>query len=318
MPEPIPISVGDGEMQKRFIESHSAFIQEFRNVEALKNRILDLTVEQYNQTSSGEEGPLSHDSPEFESNLAQVVVYSLAKAAFEDFGELLILAGNGMGFGATKALRSLYERVVTAAFIANDPREATIFVEQDAIDLYKLRQRLFDVAPHLKDDFTPEQVQALDDRYKQSRARAKSEICNKCGQPKNDDAWARVGLDKRAEAVDKAIGTDFAALYAFCYLVPTYHAHAKASGLQMRLEQTDTGWNDKNSSENEAHGAVMRGHCLLLKLFKQQNAYSNLGLGDDIRARWDAFETIWGVSDCKGKPEEPTSDPKKIDAASPP
>jgi hypothetical protein len=95
---------------------------------------------------------------------------------------------------------------VTAAFLGNKLSEAAIFVEQDAIDLYKLRQRLFDIAPGLKADFTPEDIQALDDRYQQSRARAKSEICTKCGQPKNDDAWARVALDRRAEAVDKATG----------------------------------------------------------------------------------------------------------------
>ncbi len=302
MPQPIPAGVGDAEMQRRFIELHGPFIQEFRNVETFEKRISDLTIERYNQIPSSGAVSLAHNTPEFEARLAHLVLHSLAKAAFEDFGELLVLAGNGLGFGATKILRSLYERVVMAAFLGNKPSEAAIFVEQDAIDLHKLRQRLFDIAPELKADFTPEDIQALDDRYQQSRARAKSEICTKCGQPKNDDAWARVALDKRAEAVDKAAGTDFVALYAFCYLVPTYHAHAKASGLQMRLEMTDTGWSDKKSSENEAHAAVMRGHCLLLKLFKQRNEYFNLGLQDEIRARWDAFDAVWGVGDCQGKP----------------
>ena len=302
MSQLIVSSVGDSQMQKRFIESHGPFIEEFRNVEALKNRIFDLTIEKYNQIPRTSDGPLAHDTPEFETRLAHIVVNSLAKAAFEDFGELLILAGNGLGFGATKTLRSVYERAVTAAYIGSKPSEAAIFVEQDAIDMHKLRQRLFEIAPELKVDFTPEDLKALEDRYQQSRAKAKTETCKHCGQPTNDDAWARVGLDKRAEAVDKAMGTDFLTLYAFCYLVPTYHIHAKASGLQMRLEKTDAGWNDKNSSEHEAHGAVMRGHCLLLKLFKQQNDYFKLNLEDDIRARWDAFNAIWGAPDCKGKP----------------
>jgi Family of unknown function (DUF5677) len=303
MPELKPSGVGDGEMQKRFIEAHGPFIREFRNIEALKNRIIELIIERYNKTVEPGSEPLSHDTPEYGARLADMVLYSLLKAAFEDFGELLILAGNGLGFGATKILRSLYERAVMSAFIGNAPAEAVMFVEQDAIDLHKLRERLFSIAPQLKDDFTPEQIQALDDRYEHSKARAKAELCTKCGQPKSDDAWARVALDKRAEAVDKATGTDFVALYSFCYLVPTYHAHAKASGLQMRLEKTDTGWSDKNSSEREADGAVMRGHCLLLKMFKQQNAYFNLGLDGEVRARWDAFDAIWGVPDCQGKPE---------------
>jgi uncharacterized protein DUF5677 len=297
-----PTCVGDAEMQRRFIETHGLFIQEFRNIEALKNRAVDLVIEQYNKTLRPGSQLLAHDAPEFVSRLADIVLYSLLKAAFEDFGELLILAGNGLGFGATKALRSIYERAVMSAFIGNTPAEAVMFVEQDALDLYKLRERLFIAAPELRADFTPEQIQALDERYNNSKAKAKSEECPKCHQPKNDDAWARVALDKRAEAVDRATGTDFLALYAFCYLVPTYHIHAKASGLQMRLEKTDAEWNDKDSSEREASGAVMRGHCLLLKMFKQQNSYFNLSLDNEVRARWDAFDAIWKVPDCRGKP----------------
>jgi hypothetical protein len=133
-----PTSIGDTEMQRRFIEAHGLFIQEFRNIEALKNRIIDLVIERYNKTLSPGSEPLSHDTPEFVSRLADIVLYSLLKAAFEDFGELLILAGNGLGFGATKALRSLYERAVMSAFLGNTPAEAVRFVEQDALDLHKL------------------------------------------------------------------------------------------------------------------------------------------------------------------------------------
>lgn len=155
MPQPIASNVGESEMQKRFIESYGPFIQEFRNIEELKNRIFDLAIEKYNQIPRTSDGPLAHDTPEFQTRLAHIVINSLARAAFEDFGELLILAGNGLGFGATKTLRSLYERTVTAAYIGTKPSEAEIFVEQDAIDMHKLRQRLFEIAQNSKPTSPP-------------------------------------------------------------------------------------------------------------------------------------------------------------------
>ena len=40
--------------------------------------------------------------------MAEPVVFYLGRAAADDFGELLILCGNGRGIGAYKILRGMY------------------------------------------------------------------------------------------------------------------------------------------------------------------------------------------------------------------
>lgn len=50
-------------------------------------------------------------------------------------------------------------------------------------------------------------------------------------------------------------------------------------------------------SEHEASDAVMRGHILVLRLFKLLNRYFELGLDAEVAARRDSFSKIWGFQD---------------------
>jgi hypothetical protein len=74
-------------------------------------------------------------------------VLSLERAIFDDFGELLILAGNGHGIGAKKVLRSMYERLVRAMFMAKFPAEAKIFLAHSDIEKGKALNRAIATVP---------------------------------------------------------------------------------------------------------------------------------------------------------------------------
>jgi hypothetical protein len=58
---------------------------------------------------------------------ADETVFFLTSLVFEDFTEVWLMAGNGLGTGALKALRGMYERAVTAAYISQYPDEAKSF-----------------------------------------------------------------------------------------------------------------------------------------------------------------------------------------------
>ena len=58
---------------------------------------------------------------------ADRVVFFLGRLCVEDFMGVLLLCGNGYGVGGLKLLRGLYERAVTAGYIAKNPNEAKIF-----------------------------------------------------------------------------------------------------------------------------------------------------------------------------------------------
>lgn len=69
---------------------------------------------------------------------AERVVFHLSNLCKEDFMEILLLAGNGYGIGAEKLLRGLYERAVTARYIAMNPDKADDFVDFGRINMFKL------------------------------------------------------------------------------------------------------------------------------------------------------------------------------------
>jgi hypothetical protein len=100
-----------------------------------------------------------------------------------------------------------------------------------------------------------------------------------------------------AAKVDASCGTDLAKLYASYYLMPTYHAHPTAYGLESRLQTGDEGLAFKELSEHEATDTVMRGHILVLRLLRLFNGYFQLGLDGDVGARRDAFAKIWGFQE---------------------
>ena len=228
----IPIGVGDANVQKRFIESHIAFLDEFPALEALNYESFRLSDEkcypESQSTTAGVEPP--------DEELAQKVVLSLERAIFDDFGELLILAGNGHGIGAKKVLRSMYERLVTAMFMAKFPAEAKIFLAHSDIEKGKALNRAIATVPEsVNRDFMPEQITRILDAKKAAEAKKKVEYCKACSQPKTDEAWTRVDLD----AMARKVGNDLLKLYGQYYLVPTLLTHATPFGLDIRFRKTE-------------------------------------------------------------------------------
>lgn len=133
----LPIGIGDREAQQRFIDRHEAFLREYRYLNDLTKRIFQRTLEDPDQREVERLLLLPEEAPEvtaFENRMAaDRVVFYLGRVAVEDFVEIVVLSGNGLGFGAYKILRGMYERVVTAMYIAKHPAEARVFVESSAI-----------------------------------------------------------------------------------------------------------------------------------------------------------------------------------------
>jgi len=294
----IPVIVGDGEAQKRFITTHEAFLREFPEIQALFGKMIHLTLARYNEKRDSEKaGSEQQDQKCTDLRLAQIIVFYLWRTAFDDYGDLLILAGNGRGIGAKKLLRGMYEHLVTAAFIAQNPAEAKAFNDHAAVEKGKIWNRLVEIDPSIRDESTPEEIQGIEDRFRKAQAQVKSELCNKCGQPVTQEAWTRASVDTMAAKVDAISGTDLAKLYASYYLMPTYHAHPTAYGLESRLQTTDDGLAFKELSEHEATDTVMRAHILILRLFKLFNGYFQLGLDGEVGVRRDSFAEIWGFQE---------------------
>src|SRR5579872_4928006 len=179
-------------------------------------------------------------------------------------------------------------------YIAKKPSEAKLFMDQSAIERGKIINRYREVVPaKLAEDFTPEELEEIQKRFTEANARRKLNFCKACGQPKNQEAWTRVSLDTMAKEVSQQL---FDA-YTTCYLQPTLLSHATPTGLDLRVRITEGGWEYKLLSEPEAHGAVMRGHFLMLGVMSHLNAYFDIKRDEDVKNRFEAFDPIWKEED---------------------
>jgi hypothetical protein len=303
----LPIGIGDGEAQKRFLSQNAAFLAECAKLYALLEKVFIrslVSARAEHQIEEIAEGLQLSEAEEIavqNRRMAEVVVFYLGRAAADDLGEVLILAGNGRGIGAYKILRGMYERIVTAAFIAKNPSEARIFLSHSFIEREKLWNRLKEILPGIKDERTPEQIKEFEDECKEAKAKLKASICNKCKQPIAQEQWTRVSLDTMAEQADANLGVS----YAYCYLLPTFHSHATAFGLESRMRKTETGYSFKETSEPEAQKAILCAHGLILRLLKFQNNYFALGLDAEIDSGWNEFPKIWKSESSEEPPVSP-------------
>jgi hypothetical protein len=274
--------VGDAQIHRAFLQSHVAFLIEFQEVQKLAAKLFDLAMDKYNND-------VETDTT---NRLAQIYVYYLCKATFDAFYDVFVLAGNCRGFAAKMMLRSMYEHLVEAHYLASKPEEAKLFNDHSAIEKWKVWMRAVEVIPQLKETVPAEDVARLEEMQK--KARRNVEHCKKCGQPVTDEAWTRVSLDTKAKQVDEATGTSLLNLYGPCYQTPTAVMHATPLGLEMRLKETAGGNHIYNEMpETVAHDSLLRAHGLVLRLFKHLNGYFALGLDGDVESRWLAFPKIW-------------------------
>ena len=292
MAEPLPI-VGDPGIHKRFLDAHVPFLQEFPAIQNLADKIWTKTLERYNQPGETE---LQGEELEKDAaiRLAQIIVFFLARTAFDAFYDVFILAGNCRGYAAKMMLRVMYEHLVTASFIAVNPEEAKQFDAHASIQKWKVWTRTLDVLPEVKDLVAAEEITKLDEQQQRARAQLKSEVCKRCGQPVTQAAWTRVDAATMAEQVDAATGARLARLYATCYLMPTALMHPTPFGLEARLMRTE---NDKlvfnDMPESVAHDSLLRAHGLVLRLFGFVNNYFQLGLDAEVEGGWATFPKIW-------------------------
>jgi hypothetical protein len=301
--------VGDPSIHKAFLDSHVPFLREFSELQKLANRVWVTALQRYNQPLETE--PQEEEVAKLSGlRLAQIIVFYLARASFDGLYDVFILVGNGRGFAAKMMLRVMYEHLVTASFIAANPEEAKRFDNHASIEKWKLWTRTLKVLPQVEDTVPAEEIAKLDQLQQQARTQLKSEICNKCGQPKTQAAWTRVAVDTMAEQVDTATGSSLANLYAPCYLMPTALMHPTPFGLESRLESTETDLIYKELPEHEGHDALLRGHGIALRLLKLMNCYFDLGFDTELDARWEAFPKIWGGA-LVDPPPVPEQEPQK-------
>src|ERR1039458_5861773 len=137
-------------------------------------------------------------------------------------------------FRSYKIVRGMYERTVTAMYLAKHPSEARVFVESSAVMKRNYLGRLKAV-PEMKDRVSDEVMQKVEDNAAAVLAKRRLSTCSKCHQPITKEAWTRVSMDVMAKEVDPFLGLH----YHEFYLETTAQTHPNMFGVERRLRSEE-------------------------------------------------------------------------------
>jgi hypothetical protein len=191
---------------------------------------------------------------------ADRAIHFLGRLCIEDFMELLCLAANGYGIGAMKLLRGLYERVVTAAYLAKNPDEADLFLDFRFVSRHKALQAYVQGG-------TPRQewidaAEKAKKAYEAIKSKYEVDDCKKCGTKRINHTWSKLDF------VSMAKTTDLGRLLAHGYYEPLNHAHgtAEAVMLRLKLSPSEQILFESGAQPNDADRALMVAHAVLVEM----------------------------------------------------
>jgi uncharacterized protein DUF5677 len=169
---------------EHFSEAHKLFFERFPNLQAA----LNIAFIRVGETSE----------------LVDRVVFFGGRLCAEEFMEILLLCGNGYGFGALKLLRGMYERCVTAWYLHFHPEETENFFDFYHVSQYKLAQAIKDTMG--EDALPTEKFEELKLKRDEVRARFMVTLCPKCGTQRENFTWSKldfVSMAREAGTISK-------------------------------------------------------------------------------------------------------------------
>jgi len=223
---------------------------------------------------------------------ADALVFLSGSVVHEDFTEVWVLAGNGLGAGALKIVRGMYERTVTAAYISKFPDEARRFWDYGAI----AHRRLIN---HAKEIYGTEQlgrvlgadhIANVNTAYQAVAKDFRETVCATCKTDKEMFSWSKLSLP----AMAKKAGYGLEYCYYNGYAWPTQQVHSTVLAITSRMNLPGNGaYFTRDAEQAQAALAAMMGHLLMLKMLRVQDSYFSLGLESEIKEREAECKVAW-------------------------
>lgn len=219
------------------------------------------------------------------------IIYGLGRVCTEDFEQALNLCGNGFGIGAMQILRGMYERQVTAAYLATHQDEVDDFVNYHHVQLRRAVNHLRELYRRDREIFNrlvpEEEVSRIEASFEALPNKFK-ERCETCRKPLMM-AWTPLGTP----ALARHGGQGLDQLYYYQYFRPTEFTHSTFRSVEARVANRPDGSFSFESDGQQSHvrEALVGIHNLLLNVFDLQNKHFQLGLDTELdQCRRDYLE----------------------------
>jgi Family of unknown function (DUF5677) len=221
------------------------------------------------------------------------VVFGLGIICAEDFQQAFVLCANGFGIGALQIVRGMYERQVTAAYLAKFPDEVDKFLAYHHVHRHK------DLI-HLKEMYGQERVNEMVPPARQAEIQGSYESvrddfmttkCEVCKTKRPMLSWTKYDTGILAKKGDQ----DLAASYYVNYYRPTLLSHSTVTSLMARLIDEGRGnlAFDVEGQRKHVTEALLCAHTLVINVVDLQNKHFKLGMNDEVEARFTEYIECW-------------------------
>jgi len=255
------VEFGNPEEREKFINGHERF---FERVGTLYEAITTTSIK---------------TNVVLEKN--EIVMDVLGALCVEDYNEILLLVGNGYGYGALRTLRSMFEKLVTARYLEIHPDDVYPFWDYHVVKVHKLQ--LDDVLKKLDPDG------AKLDQFKVPRTGG--------GRKRLQPSWTKIDFVSMANEV----GLGEYVKYAYHFTLE--FAHPSVTAVLSLLDEIDGQLTilENGPQPKLAEVALMLAHYFLLDVLRLQIDHYKTGNEAILQQCVDDYRYIWGQ-------ERPTTD----------
>ncbi|HLW70546.1 MAG TPA: DUF5677 domain-containing protein [Candidatus Binataceae bacterium] len=267
-------SFGSATEQAYFAETHRPFLERFSSLKAALE--------------------IAFVRKETAKCRIDVIIFYLGRLCVEDFMEVLLLCANGYGVGATKLLRGMYERLVTARYLCIHPAEIDNFLDFHWVDQYRLAQAIEKVFP----EGTLDNAKLTDLKSRRDAALPRFMVtdCKKCGTKRPNYTWSKLDFVSMARATGPTGDRIVEAYY-----LPTQRAHSTVAAVLKRLTEKEGGSLisfDSGAQRKDASTALITAHNLIINVLDLQKDHFKLSTLDaPLQKCLQDFQEIWTRTD---------------------
>lgn len=219
---------------------------------------------------------------------AAAVIFYIGNRCEDDFQEIMLLAANGFGWGATAHLRGMYERAVIASYLLEHPTEVNDFIDFDFVQRWKAAQaikRALNIDAEKDEEFAK-----LKEDFDSVRERFLVPDCDKCGTTRLNHTWSKLDFVSMAGKVS------LKDLIVPAYYIPLSQGHGTFASAGARLSQSENGalFVDTTIGMAEADRSFQLAHLLLIGIISIQHQYFKLDqLKECLDKAMEHYQQVW-------------------------
>lgn len=260
---------GETAESEAFFDRHPNFYPAFERLMALGN------------TCFGRPLPKPYYGPEY-------TLFGLGESCRADFLEILFLAVNAHGCGASKLLRGLYERAVALAYMVKEPAKIDRFIKFAAIQEHKALNDALKITTEAEWDA----VMGPDNTAAEIRCRFDTVKAEFFQSGKNSKRpRPAVSWDLDVASMVKKVGAPFDLYYLGAYTTANFQIHASLASA-MREDNKDKESRRVQRLE-QADFALFCSVMLLVEVIRSQNTLFALSLDVELQDVESAVAKVW-------------------------